>query len=375
MRLSLTLLVPVLLLGMSCKKTDSGKIVLGHFASMTGDTADFGQSADKGIRLALDEINQKGVLGKQVEVITVDDASNADQAKTAVDKLITRDKVVAVLGEIASSRSIAGAPVCQDAKIPMLSPGSTNKKVTEIGDYIFRACFIDPFQGSAMANFAMNDLKLKKFAVLYASNSDYSVGLKDAFVEQVKKNGGLIVEQISYQEKSDVDFKGQLTKIKQANPDAIFVPGYYTEAGLICSQARDLGLSIPLMGGDGWDGEKTVQLGKGAVEGCYFSNHYSPDEDRPAVQQFVAAYKKKYNGAVPGAMASLGYDSAKLMADAIQRAGSTDPAKIRDALAATKDFPGASGTITIDENRNAKKSIVILKIEGGAFKFVTSVKP
>jgi branched-chain amino acid transport system substrate-binding protein len=282
---------------------------------------------------------------------------------------------VALLGEIASSRSIAMAPVCQDAEIPMLSPGSTNPKVTEVGEYIFRNCFIDPFQGTAMANFAMNNLHKKRFAVLYPVNSDYGVGLRDFFKEAVKKGGGEIVEDVAYTEKSDVDFKGQLTKIKGKNPDAIFISGYYTEAGLIAQQARELGINVPLLGGDGWDSDQTIKIGKDAVNGCYFSNHYSPDEDRPEVKKFVETYEKKYNGKVPDAMAILAYDAMRIMADAINRAGSTEGSKIRDALAATKNFPGASGITTIDEYRNAKKSIVVIKIDGGQFKYAATVKP
>jgi branched-chain amino acid transport system substrate-binding protein len=359
----------------------SGEIVIGHYASMTGDTATFGVSADEGIRLAVNEINSGGgVLGRKVKLITTDDRSQSDEAKTAVERLINQDKVVAILGEIASSRSIAGAPVAQDAQIPMLSPGSTNPKVTEAGDYVFRACFIDPFQGEALARFAMDELKLKRFAILYPANSDYGVGLRKFITDTLKARGGQIVEDVSYSEKSDVDFRGQLTRIKAANPDAIFVTGYYTEAGLIAQQARDLGITVPLIGGDGWDSDQTVQIGKQAIEGCYFSNHYSADEDRPEVKKFVESYKATFKNPdgspkVPDAMAVLGYDSMRLLADAIKRAGNTDGPKIRDALAATKDFPGASGVITIDEKRNAKKAIVILKIDGGKFKYVTKIEP
>jgi branched-chain amino acid transport system substrate-binding protein len=355
-------------------------IPIGHVASKTGDTATFGVSADEGIKLALDEVNAAGgALGKQIRVITEDDRSLNDEAKTACNKLITRDHVVAILGEIASSRSIAIAPVCEDAKIPMLSPGSTNPKVTQGYEYIFRNCFIDPFQGTAMATFAMDaapkGLGLKRFAVLYPVNSDYGVGLKDFFEAAVKQRGGEIVAEEAYTEKSDSDFKAQLTKIKAANPEAIFVSGYYTEAGLIAKQAKQLGLTVPLMGGDGWDSDQTVRIGGDAVNGCYFSNHYSPDEDRPEVKKFVDNYKKKYGGKVPDAMAILGYDAMKIMADAINRAGSTNGDKIRDALAATKDFPGASGVTTIDKDHNAKKSVVILKIDGGQFKYAGTVKP
>jgi len=365
--------------------SSTGDIVIGHVASLTGDTATFGVSSEEGVRLALDEINKTGVLGgRKIKVITEDDRSLPDEAKTAAEKLITRDKVVALLGEIASSRSIAMAPVAQDNKVPMLSPGSTNPKVTQTGDYIFRACFIDPFQGTAVAAFAMapkpDGLGLKKFAILYPVNSDYGMGLREFFGNAVKKAGGQIVADEAYTEKSDVDFRGQLTKIKQANPDAIFCSGYYTEAGLIAQQARELGITVPLMGGDGWDSDQTVAIGKAATNNCFFSNHYSAEEDRPAVKAFVEAYRARYKNRdgspkTPDAMAILGYDAMKIMADAITRAGSTDGGKIKDALAATKDFPGASGTTTIDKDHNAKKSVVILKIDGGQFKYAGTVKP
>jgi branched-chain amino acid transport system substrate-binding protein len=356
----------------------AGEIVIGQYGSLTGGTATFGTSTDEGLRLALDEINAKGgVLGQQIRVVTEDDQSKPEEAVTAVQKLINQDKVVALIGEVASSRSLAAAPIAQRARIPMLSPSSTNPKVTQVGNYIFRACFIDPFQGSAMANFAMkNDAgpKAKHLAMLYDVKNDYSVGLREFFINTVKENGGDIVADESYGE-GDIDFKAQLTKIKNANPDAIYCPGYYTEVGLICRQARELGINVPLMGGDGWDSDKTFEIGRDAVNGCFFTNHYSPDEDRPEVKAFVSAYKAKYNGKTPDAMAILGYDAMHLMADAITRAGSTRGKAIRDALAATKDFPGASGTITMDADRNAQKPIVILKIDGGRTHFVASVDP
>lgn len=359
-----------------CKqKQQANEILIGHVASMTGDTATFGQSADKGILLALDEINKEGlVLGKPVKVLTEDDRSVSDEARTATEKLISRDHVCAILGEIASSRSIQMAPACQDAHIPMLSPGSTNVKVTTLGDYIFRACFTDEFQGAAMADFAVKNLKVKKYAVLYAANSDYSVGLKDFFNEAAKKLGAEETMELSYSEKSDVDFSAQLTKIRDTKPDAIIATGYYNEAGKIARQARDLGIKVPLIGGDGWDSDQLIKIGGDALNGCYFSNHYAPDEDRPAVKAFVDAFQAKYHE-VPDAMAILGYDAMKLMIDAIKRAGSTDGPKIRDALAATKDFHGAAGDITIDSDRNAKKPIVIVGIHDGKLKFEAAVNP
>lgn len=352
----------------------AAEILIGHYGSMTGPTATFGQSTDEGIRLALDEINGAGgVLGKQVKVLTEDDQSKPTEAVNAVEKLISRENVVAVIGEVASSNSLAAAPVAQRASIPMLTPASTNPKVTEVGDYIFRSCFIDPFQGGVMAKFAINELKAKRLAVLYDVNSDYSMGLRQFFTEEIKRAGGQIVADEAYTQQ-DQDFRGQLTKIKNANPEAIYVPGYYTQVGAIARQAKELGVNVPLLGGDGWDSEKTTEIGGDAVNGNYFTNHYSPEEDRPEVKTFVDGYRKKYNK-TPDAMAILGYDAMRLMADAITRAGSTDGSKIRDALAATKDFPGASGAITIDADRNAQKPIVILKFENGQQKFVTSIKP
>jgi branched-chain amino acid transport system substrate-binding protein len=352
-------------------------ILIGEFGSLTGGTATFGTSTDEGLRLALDQINANGgALGRQFQVVVEDDQSKPEAAVTAVQKLISEDHVVAVIGEVASSRSLAAAPVCQRNHIPMLSPSSTNPKVTAVGNFIFRACFIDPFQGAAMANFAMKDPRgpqATRFAILYDVKNDYSVGLRQFFTQTVKDNGGQIVADESYGE-GDIDFKAQLTNIERANPQAIYVPGYYTEVGLICRQARDLGITVPLMGGDGWDSDKTYEIGRDAVNGCYFTNHYSPDEDNPRVKDFVAKFQAKYNQ-VPDAMAILGFDAMGMMADAIKRAGSTDGRAIRDALAQTRDYPGASGDITMDRHRNAQKPIVILKIESDHAHFIATVQP
>jgi branched-chain amino acid transport system substrate-binding protein len=351
------------------------EILVGEYGSLTGGTATFGTSTHEGVLLALKKVNDAGgVLGKKVRVVTEDDQSKPEEAVTAVLKLLKQNQVVAVVGEVASSRSLAAAPVCQANKIPMLSSASTNPKVTQVGDFIFRACFIDPFQGSTMAKFAVNTLKAHKFAILTDNKNDYSVGLTQFFRETVKKLGGEIVVEESYAE-GDIEFKAQLTSIKAAQPDAIYVPGYYTECALIARQARELGLTATLLGGDGWDSPKTTEIGGKAVEGGYFTNHYSAEEQRPEVQQFLKEYRDAYNGKTPDAMAVLGYDAMSMMADALRRAGSTDGTKVRDALAATKDFPGVSGRITIDKDRNAQKAIVVLKIENGAFHFVESIAP
>jgi branched-chain amino acid transport system substrate-binding protein len=350
----------------------AGAIPIGHVASLTGDTATFGQSTDRGMRMAIEEINAKGgVLGRQLELLSEDDRSVTEEARTAALKLLQRDQVVALLGEIASSRSLAAAPEAQRAQVPMISPGSTNPKVTEVGDYIFRACFIDPFQGTVMARFATEELKAKKVAILFDFKQDYSVGLADFFRKTFTQLGGEIVADERYTS-GDIEFRAQLTTIRAAKPDAIFVPGYYTELGLIAKQARELGIDVPLLGGDGWDSEKTLEIGGAAVEGYYFSTHYAADSDSPKVQDFVARYKEKYDS-TPDAMAALGYDTAGILADAITRAGETSGAKLRDAIAATQGYEGVTGLISIDAARNARKDAVVLKIEGGKFKFYRSV--
>lgn len=349
----------------------SGAILVGYYGDLTGPTATFGTSTREGVDLAVDEINQTPPLGRPFEVRGEDDQGKSEQAVSVVTKLVDQDRVVAVLGEVASSNSLAAAPVCQRATVPMISPASTNPQVTEVGDYIFRICFIDPFQGSVMAKFAANTLKAKKAAILWDAKSDYSKGLRDFFKQTFS---GQIVAEPSYSA-GDTDFNAQLNAIKQAKPDVIFVPGYYNEVGTIARQARDQGITVPLIGGDGWDSPKLFESAGKALEGCYFSNHYSPESKDPRVQDFIAAFKKKYNGKVPDAMAALGYDVTKILADSIQRAGSTEGPKLRDAIAQTKDFAGVTGNISLDANRNATKPAVVLQISGDSFKYVETVEP
>lgn len=369
------LLLSLATLALACSKPASDEIRIGEFGSLTGGTATFGISTHEGVLLALDEINKSGgLLGKKVTVISEDNQSKPEESVTAVLKLIKQNEVVAVIGEVASSRSLAAAPQCQANGIPMLSPASTNPKVTQVGDYIFRACFIDPFQGSTMARFAVNRLHAKRIAILTDAKNDYSVGLTEFFKATAQQLGAEIVAEESYAE-GDIEFKAQLTAIKATNPDVVYAPGYYTECALIARQARELGLDVPFLGGDGWDSPKTVEIGGKAVEGTYITNHYSPEDQRPEVQKFIADYKAKYGGKVPDAMAVLGYDAMRMMADAIRRAGSTDGAKIRDALAQTKDFAGVSGHISMDKDRNAQKDIVVLQIRDGQFRFVESIAP
>jgi branched-chain amino acid transport system substrate-binding protein len=354
--------------------SDSKEILVGVYGSLTGTTATFGISTRNGVDMAKDELNRAGgVLGKQVRVIVEDDQGKPEEAQTVVTKLVNKDRVTAVLGEVASSRSLAAAPVCQQNRVPMITPSSTNPRVTEIGDFIFRVCFIDPFQGKVMAKFATNTLKINRVAILRDIKNDYSVGLAQVFQENFENMGGKIVGNESYSE-GDTDFSAQLTSIKSTDPQAIYVPGYYTEVGLIARQSRKLGITVPMMGGDGWDSPRLWEIGGEALNDCYFSNHYSVDDPSPAIQKFVADYKKRFNQ-TPDALAALGYDAAKILFDAFRRANTTDSDKVREALSQTKEFPGVTGKITIDEKRNAVKPAVVLRVKDGKLVYVETVSP
>ncbi len=370
-----SLALSLILVFSACKKEGSAEdneILVGEFASMTGQTATFGQSSHNGTVLAIDEINASGgELGKQIKLISEDDQSKAEDATAAVQKLINRNKVVALLGEVASSRSRAGGPIAQQAKIPMISPASTNEEVTKIGDYIFRICFIDPFQGEALANFAMKTLHAKRAGILLDTRQDYSIGLANSFRETIRKNGAEISGEQSYST-GDKDFRAALTSMRASNPDVIFIPGYYSEVSLIVRQARELGITCPLLGGDGWDSEELTKGAEKDFTNTYFSNHFSTEDPDPAVQNFVKKYNAKYSKA-PDAMAALGYDAALILADAIKRAGSTDAKKLRDAIADTKNFAGVTGSITIDKDRNASKPLTILQIVNGKYHFAQRI--
>jgi branched-chain amino acid transport system substrate-binding protein len=352
----------------------SDTILIGEFGSMTGSEATFGQSTHNGIMLAVKEQNAAGgVKGKKIAVKAYDDQGRAQEAGTAVTRLITDDKVVAVLGEVASSLSIAGGRVAQQYKVPMISPSSTNPQVTQIGDMIFRVCFIDSFQGYVGAKFARENLKLEKVAILYDQAQAYSKGLAGDFKKAFTDMGGKIVSEQAYSG-GDQDFSAQLTTIRDAGAEAVYLPGYYTDVGNIHLQARKLGIKQPFIGGDGWDSSQLAAIGGAAVEGSYYSNHYSPDEERPAVQEFVKKYQAEY-GATPDGLAALGYDAAKLLFDAMGRAESLEGPTLAKAIAATKDFKGVTGTFSIDENRDAKKSAVVVTMKGGKPAFVASVEP
>jgi branched-chain amino acid transport system substrate-binding protein len=349
-------------------------ILIGEIGSLTGSEATFGISTRNAIELALREVNAAGgVKGRKIEIRVYDNQSKPEEAANAANRLINQDQVLLILGEVASSNSIAMAQKAQPAKVPMISNASTNPKVTEIGDYIFRVCFIDPFQGYVMAKFARDNLRFTKVAVLRDLGAAYSQGLADVFERKFTEMGGKIVAQETYT-KGSTDFRSQLTAVKRAQPDAIYIPGYYNDIGLIARQARELGITAKLMGGDGWDSEKLFELGGAAVEGSYFSNHYSPDDPNPRIQKFIADYKAAFGG-VPDSLAALGYDAANVAFDAMKRAPSLDRAAVRDAIAATKNFPGVTGTITLDDKRNATKPAVVLEVGRGKTKYVATIAP
>jgi branched-chain amino acid transport system substrate-binding protein len=353
------------------------KIWFGHVGSMTGQEATFGDSTDKGIRLAIEELNAKGgVKGKQLDLRTYDDQGKPEEAALAATRLITQDKVTVLLGEVASSRSLAMAPIADANKVPHITPSSTNPKVTKDGErtrpFVFRVCFIDPFQGTVMAKFA-KERGIAKVAILRDVGNAYSVGLADYFLSKFKDLGGTIVNDQSYKA-GDQDFKAQLTAIKARAPEAIYVPGYYTDVALIARQARELGIKAPLMGGDGWDSAKLFEIGGKAIEGSFFSNHYSPDDPSPRIQEFISKFKARY-GAVPDSMAATGYDAALVAADAISRAKDVSGEAIAQAIAQTKGFPGVTGVITLDEDHNAVKPAVVLEVKGGKAVYVATVSP
>ena len=372
---TVVLTVVLMLLVITCgSSTNQNEILIGEYSSLTGTTATFGQSTHRGLMMAVQETNDSGgVLGKKIKLITEDDQSRPEEAATAVTKLISRDKVVAVIGEASSSRSLAAAPICQANQIPMVSNASTNPEVTRKGDYIFRVCFIDPFQGEVLAKFVFNSLKLKRVAVLKDIKNDYSIGLAQFFEENFGALGGEVVAVQAYSE-GDADFKAQLTALKGSEPEAVIVPGYYTEAALIVKQARELNMNMPFIGGDGWDSGKLVEIGGAAMENTYFSTAYTADDPDPVVQNFAGKYKSLYKD-IPDAFAALGYDAGMILFDAIRRAGGTDGAGIRDALVATRDFRGVTGLITIDKDRNARKSIVIITVVNGKLTYKETIQP
>ncbi|HEY3217167.1 MAG TPA: ABC transporter substrate-binding protein [Candidatus Eisenbacteria bacterium] len=383
-------------LAVGCGGSTTDELVIGEYGSLTGNDATFGQSTKNGVQVALDELMARAagkIGGLRVRVVVEDDQGRAEEAATVVQKLINQDRVIAVLGEVASSRSLAGAPICQSAGVPMISPSSTNPRVTQVGDDIFRMCFLDDFQGRVMARFAAENLKLKKVAILKDVRNDYSVGLTQYFTEGFAALGGTVVVEQSYSS-GDQDFRAQLTAIKAKKPEGIVVPGYYTEAGLIARQARELGIQVPLIGGDGWESQQLIQIGGEALNGCYYSNHWALDQPDPKLQAFLKKYREKFS-LDPDAIGGLAYDAANVLFGALESMAKEDPetfrglgsskagsdarkaatAKLRDRIAATAGYSGVTGTITLDANRNASKPAVVIEIRDGQKKYDTTISP
>lgn len=367
--------------GGGSKEADGDTIKVGGLLEMTGGSASFGISGKNGIDLALKKINEKGVLGgKKLSLVVADTKSEASEATNGMQKLISQDKVVAVIGPNQSSAVIASGAINNGAKVVDITPMGTNPDVTvdpktkQVKPYSFRTCFIDPFQGTVMASFASNELKVKRAAIYIDNTSDYAKGLAQFFKENFVKNGGQVVIEEAYLQK-DTDFKSTLTKIKAAKPDFIYIPGYYQEVGLIVKQAREMGINVPMAGGDGWDSAKLPEIaGKAALENTFFSSLYSPDDTSDLNKEFVAEYKKAYN-TNPDVFAALAYDSTLLVAKAIEDAGSADPAKIAEAMAKIKGFKGVSGEVTFNEQHNPIKSAVIIEHKDGKQTFKTKVNP
>lgn len=349
-------------------------IPVGVYLALTGPTATFGIGTRDGAQLAAEEINANGgVQGRLLRLIIEDDQGRPEEAAAVVTKLITRDQVVAVIGENASSRSLAAAPICQANRVPMISPSSTNPEVTRKGEFIFRICFIDSYQGDAIAAFVRDNLKVNRVGILRDVKNDYSVGLADFFTQAFRRRGGTIVADQSYSE-GDNDFRAQLNSIKRRSPEALFIPGYYTDAGQIAIQARDLGLTVPLLGGDGWDSPKLIELGGTSINRSYYASHYFIGEERPAVRNFVSRFRQRF-GRDPDALNALGYDSVRLLADSIRRAQKVDSVSVRDALAATRNFEGVTGSITFGPDRNPIKAVALLSVTDGRVGFAGWVKP
>jgi branched-chain amino acid transport system substrate-binding protein len=341
--------------------------------------ASYGQSIQEGLKLAIEEINKEGIDGKKLELVTFDNKSDAAEATNGAIKLISQDKVSAIVGAATSTNTLAQVEIAQKNKTPLITPTGTNSTITSkdgvLNDFVFRTCFIDPFQGTVAANFASTDLKVKNAAIIIDSSSDYSKGLAASFQESFEGNGGKVVAEEAYVAK-DTDFNAILTNIKAKNPEFIFLPGFYEEVGLIIKQARALGITVPIMGGDGWDSPTLVDIaGADPLNNTFITNHYSSGDSDPKVQGFVKAFEGKYDGKSPDAFAALGYDTAYFIADAIKRAGSGDPEKLKKALEETDGLGLVSGDLKLDKNHDPIKAAVILEYKGGKQEFNTKVNP
>lgn len=377
--IALTLTAGLLLAGCGGKQQESSVIKIGALAESTGSNSSYGTAIINGMRLAVKEVNEKGVLGKKIDLVVVDTKSSPTEAAKGMAYLINDEKVSAVSGIFASASALSASEVSEAAKVPFLASGATNPEVTlkkdgSVKPYTFRSCFIDPFQGDVAARFALDSLQAKQAVVFLDSSSDYSKGLAERFESYFKAKEGQIVGEFSYTQ-GDGDFQAKLTQIKAKDPDVIYIPGYYEEVGRIVKQARAMGINCAIIGGDGWDSPKLPELATvKALNNTYFTNHFSPDADSAEVKDFVVKYMKEYKQK-PLACAVLGYDSIKLLAAAIESAGSLDADKIVQALAATKNFSAVTGSMSIDKNHDAVKSTAIIEYKDGRQVYKTTIQP
>jgi len=372
---SLLLIALVLLIAFSgCGKKEPQEIKVGILVPLTGPIAVYGEGVRDGALLAFDKINAAGGIdGMKIVPVIEDNKADGAETANAFNKMVTKDKVVAIVGPVISATANVAAPIAVREKIPLVTPTATAIEVTEAGEYVSRTCFLDDFQGSVMARFAIEDLQAKKAAIIFDVANDYSIGLKEVFAKTFSAYGGDVVEIVSYTT-GDSDFNAQLTKIKAANPDVIYLPAYYSDDVLFLRQAKNLGITATFMGADGWDAQELIEGAKEDAEGVYFTTHYTPTDPAEIVQIFLEEYQEKYDK-FPIVLAALGYDAAALLAEAIDRADSLDPEAIKDAINITTDFKGVTGMITLDENRNPLKEITIATVKNGQFELVTKLRP
>ena len=380
-KLLLLVLLPLLCLpacnrqNQTASQPDRSTLKIGYYGDLSGPTFNFGESAKNGVIMAADEINRSGgINGRKIDVVIEDDQGSPERAATLASKLINQDKVVAIIAGGVSGASLAAAPRAQALKIPFISTSSTDPAVTRTGDYIFRVCYIDSFQGEVMAKFAAGQLNAKKAAVMVDFNNPYSRGLSEFFELSFTKIGGQIVSKQSYAQ-GDPDYKGQLSTLRGADPDVIYIPGYYGDVAIIAKQARQLGITQPLLGGDGWDAPELWQLGGDALNNSYITSHYSAGDPATEIQKFVHDYRQLYGNLEPDSHAALGYDAMRVVAEAIQRSGTTESLKLRQAVAETKNFAGVTGMINMNADRDAVKPAVVLKLQDGRQVYQETIQP
>lgn len=371
--LFLSVLIFMLVLS-GCGKKEPQEVKIGIIVPLSGQLAVYGEGVRDGAILAFEKVNAAGGIdGKKIVPVVVDNKADGAETANAFNKLITKDKVVAVVGPVISATANVAGPIAVREEIPLVTPTATAIEVTQVGEYVSRTCFLDDFQGSVIARFAAENLQAKKAAVIFDIANDYSIGLKDVFAKTFEEYGGEVVEIVSYTT-GDSDFNAQLTKIKAANPDVIYLPAYYSDDVLFLRQAKNLGITATFMGADGWDAQELIDGAKEDAEGVYFTTHYTPTDPAEIVQNFLRDYQEAYDK-FPIVLAALGYDAAALLAEAIDRADSLDPADIKDAINSTVDFHGVTGMITLDENRNPVKEISIATVKNGEFELVTKLRP